>query len=141
MFLAVIYVILLSSGESLSVYILQLPYFMFAVLMFLVSLSLITSTLATIVRDVQMIVQSIVRMLLYLTPVLWTSKKAIVHAVMTFNPLTYIVEGYRAALLGTSWYGLEHWKYTIYFWAITFFLLFIGSVLHLRFRDHFVDYL
>ncbi|WP_077614029.1 ABC transporter permease [Caenibacillus caldisaponilyticus] len=141
MFLAVIYVILLLSGESVSVYIVQLPYFMFAVLMFVIALSLITSTLATIVRDVQMIVQSIVRMLLYLTPVLWTSKNALVQTVMLINPITYVVDGYRAALLGTSWYGVAHWHYTIYFWTVTLAMLIIGSVLHLRFRDHFVDYL
>jgi|HigsolmetaAR206D_1030411.scaffolds.fasta_scaffold00010_8 teichoic acid transport system permease protein len=141
MFLVVIYAILLLSGESLSVYIVQLPYFMICVLFLTISLSLITSTLSTIVRDVHMIVQSIVRMLVYLTPVLWTTKEGIALTIMKINPLTYVVEGYRAALLGTSWYGVMHWHYTLYFWAVTLFMFIVGSVLHLRFRDHFVDYL
>jgi teichoic acid transport system permease protein len=83
----------------------MLPYFMFATLALLFSFSLITSTLATIIRDVQMIVQSLLRILLYMTPILWSMKglSSGIHKILLLNPLYYIVEGYRAALLGTSW--------------------------------------
>jgi teichoic acid transport system permease protein len=141
MLIVVIYVILLISGEKPSIYIIQLPYFMFATIVFLISLSLITSTLATVVRDVQMVVQSIVRMLLYLTPILWSPEDKTIQFIMKLNPLGYLVDGYRSALLGTSWFGIEHYKYTIYFWVVVFILLLFGSLVHLKFRDRFVDYL
>ncbi|MEH7383242.1 ABC transporter permease [Bacillus sp. JJ1533] len=139
----IIMAILYFYGFSVSIYILQLPYFTIATFAILISLSLITSTLATIVRDVQMVVQSIVRVLLYLTPILWTVEKLpeFIQIIMKINPFYYIVEGYRASLLGLDWYFIENIQYTIYFWALVFVLFLIGSILHVKFRKHFVDYL
>lgn len=140
MLVGVITLILQFAGYRLSVFFIQLPYFMFAGLMLLIAISLITSTLATIVRDVQMIVQAIIRMLLYLTPLLWHPTGYILKLMM-INPLFYIVEGYRSAMLGTGWYILESPQYTLYFWGVVLVLLLIGSVLHVKFRNHFIDYL
>ncbi|WP_419882297.1 ABC transporter permease [Peribacillus sp. B-H-3] len=143
MLLAAVIIILAFSGYPPTFYIVQLPYFLFATLAFLVSLSLITSTLTTIIRDVQMVIQSLMRVLLYLTPILWFKDKwnpAFLGQIMRANPLYYIVEGYRAALLGHSWYLVDHYKYTLYFWVLTIVLFIIGSALHLRFRDRFVDF-
>ena len=58
-------------GYPISIYYLQLPLYMLGLLAFLFSLVLITSTLTTIVRDVQQLLQSVMRMLLYLSPILW----------------------------------------------------------------------
>jgi teichoic acid transport system permease protein len=128
------------TGYTISPYFIQLPYFMFGTLMLLVSISLITSTLATIVRDVQMVVTSVVRMLLYLTPLLWVPT-GFIKKIMLVNPLYYLVEGYRASLLGTSWYMLDNTNLTLYFWGLILILLMIGSALHVKFRNHFVDYM
>lgn len=128
------------TGYTLSPYFIQLPYFMFGTLMLLISISLITSTLATIVRDVQMVVTSVVRMLLYLTPLLWVPT-GFIKKIMLVNPLYYLVEGYRASLLGTSWYMFENTNLTLYFWGLILVLLMIGSALHVKFRNHFVDYM
>ena len=139
----VIMIILSFYGYFINIYILQLPYFMFATFALLFSISLITSTLATIVRDVQMIVQAVVRMLLYLTPILWTIERLpdFIQIFMKINPFYYIVEGYRSALLGTDWFLIEHIEYTLYFWILVSVLFLFGSILHVKFRRHFVDYL
>lgn len=146
MLVALVTIILQFTQFKLSLYFIQLPYFMLATLIFLLALALITSTLSTIVRDVQQIIQSTTRMLLYLTPLLWHTDKLVFHHVdLTFllklNPLYYIVEGYRASLLGTSWYIWEYPSMTLYFWGITLVFFIIGSMLHLKFRNRFVDYL
>jgi len=141
----IIGVILHFYGYFVSVYYLQLIYFMFATIVFLVSLSLITSTLSTIVRDVQMVVQAVLRVLIYLSGILWApnSEKLpeFVQTIMKLNPVYYLVEGYRHSLLGTSWYFVEDIQYTLYFWALVFIILLLGSMLHLKFRKHFVDFL
>ncbi|WP_040207123.1 ABC transporter permease [Neobacillus jeddahensis] len=142
-FVGIIMLILLSCGYPPTIYSIQLPFFIIANLVLLVSISLITSTLATIVRDVQMVVQALVRVLMYLTPILWTVEKLpkSVQNYMKFNPFYYIVEGYRSAFLGTNWYFIDHLRYTLYFWVLLFVLLLLGSILHLKFKDRFVDYL
>ncbi|RYL93008.1 ABC transporter permease [Sporolactobacillus sp. THM7-4] len=140
---AIVMVILQFAGYPVTIKIIQLPYFMFATLAFLISVTLITSTLTTIVRDLQQVLVSIMRMMIYLTPFLWTPDRlpAFLHPIMLANPMYYIAEGYRASLLGLSWYGLDHIKYTVYFWAFVIIAFMFGSMIHLKFRDHFVDYL
>jgi teichoic acid transport system permease protein len=136
-------VILSFYGYLPTLYILQLPYMMFANFALLIGVSLVTSTLATIIRDVQMVVQAAVRVLLYLTPILWTPDKLPISIgkLLMANPIYYIVEGYRSSLLGTNWYFLENIQYTIYFWVLVLFLLLMGSGLHVKFGKRFVDYL
>ncbi|MFT8322641.1 MAG: ABC transporter permease [Bacillus sp. (in: firmicutes)] len=130
-------------GLPISIYYIQLPYFLFATIIFLFSLSLITSTIATIVRDFQMLIQSLMRVLLYVTPILWPSDHfaPMFQFIMRLNPFYYLVEGYRYALLGEGWFIVEHWHTTVYFWVIVLIMLSLGSYLHVRFRRHFIDFL
>jgi teichoic acid transport system permease protein len=139
----IIIVIFQFMGQFVSIHYVMLPYFMFATIALIFSFTLITSTLSTIIRDVQMVVQSLLRVLIYLTPILWTMNnlKPWIHDILLLNPLYYIVEGYRASLLGTSWYPITHWHYTLYFWAVIFVFMLIGSLVHIKFRDRFVDFL
>jgi len=149
MLLVVIIIILYFNGFPIAISIIQLPYYMFATLILILAISLITSTLSTIVRDVQMVVQSIMRIMLYLTPILWNLSESdfikehyVIRLIMKLNPFNYIVEGYRSALLGhPSWFFIQHLKYTGYFWLLVLILFMIGSAIHVKFRDRFVDFL
>ena len=144
MLLAVVLVVFQFLGYPINVHYLQLPYFIISTVIFLVALSLITSTLSTIVRDFQMLIQSLVRILIFLSPFLWPPynlQPAIITTIMKLNPIYYLAEGYRASILGLSWYPIDHWEYTLYFWGITLLLLFFGSHLHVIFRNRFVDFL
>ncbi|EOQ20889.1 teichoic acid ABC transporter permease [Bacillus cereus] len=138
----IVTILFLVTGQGISIHYIQLVYYIFATLMLIFSLSLITSTLATIVRDVQIIVQSIMRMLLYLTPILWTPEKLppAFQKIMQLNPFCYIVDGYRASLLGTGWF-YEDLKYALCFWGFVLVMLLIGATLHVKLRKHFADYL
>jgi len=131
------------SGYSFSLYALQIVYFMFATFAFNYAVTLITSTLTTIIRDIQSFIQATFRMLLYLSPILWTIDRLpeSLQLVMKINPLYYLIEGYRAGLFGTEWYLINHWQYTLYFWILVIVLFLIGSSLHVKFRKHFIDYL
>lgn len=151
MLLGIIAVIFQFTDKKISLYYLQLPYYMLAAVALVFSLSLITSTLSTIVRDVQMFVQSIMRMLFYVTPILWNPfenenlPKFLLYLVKA-NPFTYIVEGFRDALLSRGWFfensqQSPHLEYTLYFWGLVLVLFLIGSTLHVKLRNRFVDYL
>ncbi|MDQ0352780.1 teichoic acid transport system permease protein [Alkalibacillus filiformis] len=141
--LLIVMVVLQFAGYPISVYYLQLPIYMFAVMALLFSISLITSTLSTIAQDVQMFLQSIMRMLLYLSPILWppTRLPEWLQMVMMINPFYYIVEGYRQSLLGGEWFFIANWEYSLYFWSLVIVLFLFGSYLHVKFRRHFVDFL
>ncbi|RSK35720.1 ABC transporter permease [Bhargavaea beijingensis] len=131
------------TGYPVSVYYLQLPIYTAILLVLLLGMTLITSTLATIVRDVQMFLQSIMRMLLYLSPILWppTLLPESWQTAVKINPFYYIVEGYRYSLLGEGWYFLENPVYTVYMVGVVLILFMIGSALHVKFRSQFIDFL
>ncbi|GEN86923.1 ABC transporter permease [Oceanobacillus sojae] len=134
-------------GFYINIYYLQLIYFMIATLIFLFAISLITSTISTIVRDFHMLLNSTLRMFLYISGVLWPLSKLEaldfpwLMNIMQLNPLYYLIEGYRAAFFGTEWYFITNGLLTLYFWLVVFLLLIIGAGLHMRFRKHFIDFL
>lgn len=132
-------------GYPINMYYLQLIYFIFAAYCLMFSLSLITSTLSTIIRDIHMLLNSILRMMLYVSGVLWPLTLLSDHPkLVTFlklNPVLYLVEGYRSAFFGVDWYFITHWQYSLYFWALIIVLFVIGSTLHVKFRRHFIDFL
>lgn len=132
-------------GYPINVFYLQLIYFIVATFSLLYAVALITSTLSTMIRDFHMFLNSVLRMLLYVSGVLWPitllEKFPLLMKIMMLNPLLYLIEGYRAAFFGTEWYFITHWQYTVYFWILVIVLFFIGSTLHVKFRRHFIDYL
>ncbi|MCR2821418.1 ABC transporter permease [Lederbergia panacisoli] len=136
------FIIFAFSGYKITIYYLQIIYFMFSTFAFLYALTLITSTLTTIIRDIQMFIQSSFRMLLYLSPILWTIDRLpeSLQIIMKINPLYYLIEGYRSGFFGLGWYFIEHWQYTLYFWGLTIVLFLLGSSLHVKFKRHFIDY-
>lgn len=133
------------SGYVINIYYIQLIYFTFGAFCLIFALALITSTLSTIIRDIHMFLNATLRMLLYLSPILWPIASIIdnnlIINILKLNPLYYIIEGYRSAFFGTDWYLISHWQYSLYFWFVVIILLLIGSVLHMKFRRHFIDYL
>ncbi|MES9688639.1 Teichoic acid translocation permease TagG, partial [Bacillus sp. JJ353] len=52
----------------------------------------------------------------------------------------YIIDGFRNSFLNGNWF-FEDINYTLYFWIFTLLLLTVGSILHMKFRDKFVDFL
>ncbi|MFC5775831.1 ABC transporter permease [Ectobacillus antri] len=118
-------------------------YGLLATITFLVALSFITSTLATIVRDVSMLVQSSLRMLFFLTPVLWEPKESLSPLFLLLiqaNPVYYLIEVYRGALIYRD-LSIITSSYTLYFWGIVSILIAVGTSLHVKFRKQFIDYL
>lgn len=133
------------AGFYINIYYLQLLYFMFAAFCLLFSISLITSTISTIARDFHMFLNATFRMLLYLSGVLWPitllSDFPALMKIMMFNPLYYIIQGYRSAFFGTEWYFITNWESTLFFWAFVLVTFIIGAILHVKFRRHFIDFL
>ncbi|MGG4167067.1 ABC transporter permease [Rossellomorea vietnamensis] len=130
------------NGIQPSIYLIQLPYYIFCTVVFLYSITLLFSTFSTIIRDFQSLLQSLMRMLFYLTPILWDIKMLpeIFEKILRLNPIYYLISGYRDTFLYHNWF-FEDINYMFYFWVLTFILFFMGSKLHMKFRAKFIDYL
>ncbi|MDC3411821.1 ABC transporter permease [Aquibacillus sp. 3ASR75-11] len=141
--MVLLFIILLAYGIEPTIYLLQLPYYLLSMYVFLFAFTLLSSTVSTLVRDYQMFLQSMMRMLLYVSPILWDPRSIPIEIfvnIVKLNPFYYIIEGIRSSLLGTGWFFDEP-VFLLYFWSLTFTLLFLGAQLHMKFRKNFVDYL
>ncbi|MDA1476592.1 teichoic acids export ABC transporter permease subunit TagG [Bacillus changyiensis] len=142
-----IYVIaLLAFGIYPSVHWIEYFYYLFCMIVFMFSFSLFNSTISVLVRDYQFLLQSVTRLLFFLLPVFWDISHQLgknhpnMLAAIKLNPLFYIIDGFRHSFMGGTWF-FEDIKYTLYFWIFTLLLLTAGSLLHMKFRDKFVDFL
>lgn len=123
---------------------LGLIYYSFCAVVFSVALSLTTSVLNMLARDTRKLILACMRLLLYLTPVLWSPSKLNAHPtlkfIMNFNPIHYVVQGYRDCFFyheGILSFGAQ----TGIFWGIIVFLFFVGSVMIYKFKHRFMDML
>src|SRR5699024_6661083 len=62
--LTIAFIVFQLAGYYVSVYFIQIPYFIFAAYVLVYSFALITSTLSTLIRDVHLVLNSLLRMLL-----------------------------------------------------------------------------
>ena len=140
--LILLFIILFIYGIDFSLHLLQLVYFILCLFVFLFSFSILSSTISTIVRDYQLMLQSFMRMLFFLTPILWDVSNAPswLANILQLNPFYYIIDGIRASFLGSYWFFEQPIRF-LYFWSLTFAILYFGARTHVRFRKDFVDYL
>ncbi|EUJ42132.1 teichoic acid s permease, partial [Listeria riparia FSL S10-1204] len=59
---------------------------------------------------------------------------------LKLNPIVYVIEGFRDAFLSREWFFQDVW-WSLYFWGVTLLVLGVGAMLHLQFKDRFMDYL
>lgn len=137
--LLIVMALCLTGGYIPSIYTLQLFLYLFYALILTNAIALVTSTLGILIRDTQLIMQALMRMVFFISSILYLPKNEIVMTVMKFNPIYFLAEGYRAAILHHEWYFITHWHLTIYNIVLTCLLFTIGSLLHVRYRDSFSD--
>ncbi|HCD3567364.1 TPA: ABC transporter permease, partial [Staphylococcus aureus] len=129
------------NGYYPTIYTLQLLIFIPYTLLLTMTITLLTSTLAVIIRDVQMLMQALMRIIFFISSILYLPTNTLVLKVIQFNPIYFIAESYRAAILYQNWFFITHWKLSLYnltFLLITFVL---GSLLHVKYREQFADFL
>ncbi|MCY8370612.1 ABC transporter permease [Bacillus haynesii] len=144
--MAIYVIVLLAFGIYPNLQWLEYIYYLFCMIVFMFAFSLFNSTISVLVRDYQFLLQSVTRLLFFLLPIFWDistqlgDKHPALLNVIKLNPLFYIIDGFRNSFLGGSWF-FEDATYMLYFWAFTLLLLTVGAVLHMKFRDRFVDFL
>ncbi|MEK5059468.1 teichoic acid ABC transporter permease [Paenibacillus sp. FSL H7-0326] len=141
-FLCILILLLYGYGIDPSIYNIQVLYYLVCLILFVLSISWITSTLMVFMKDIGQFVSMLLQILFWLTPILWDFK--IVSEKFEFlfklNPLFYIVQGYRDSLIN----HVGFWNYynlTIYFWLLTASLFLIGFLLFKKLKPHFADVL
>ena len=140
----IVVVLIVVFGFTPNLHWLGLIYYTFCAIVFCISLSMTTSVLNMLARDTRKLILACMRLLLYVTPVLWSPdllvERPLLQMIMNFNPIHYVVQGYRDCFFFHEGILAYSTQGTI-FWAITFSLLLIGSYMMYKFKRKFIDLL
>ena len=144
-FVGVLLVVAMCYGYFPTLYTLQIFYYSFC--MFILVLALCYSTCAIMVffKDLAQIINIALQIGMWATPILWNmddlvNKYGDMVNLLKINPLVYIVQGYRDAIYGQTWF-FEDFYSTMYFWIFTVVLFGIVALIFKRLKVHFADVL
>ena len=141
-FIIVLFAMFAAYGYPLSIYNLQIIYYLFAMICLSLGLSWLTSALTVFLRDVGQFVAMMLQFGFWGTPIFWNLKSLPeqYQFILKLNPAYYLVEGYRQSLIYKEWFW-EHMHLTAYFWLVTAAVMIIGAWCFKKLRPHFADVL
>lgn len=126
-------------GYETSLYAFQLPYYSFCTLCLAIGISYMTSSIVVFFRDLGQIVNIVLQFGMWLTPIMWdVSMLGTYQWIMKFNPMYYVVYGYREALIDHIWFW-QRPKETLYFWGVTLICFLFGGTIFKKLEKHFSD--
>jgi len=123
-----------------TIYWIQIIYYLFATTVLLTGISLFVASVNVFIKDMAHIINIIVTMLFWATPIIWPYKmlEGSYRYVALFNPFFYITEGYRYTFLEQRWF-YEFPEMNLFFWTITALFLIIGVLTFQKLRPTFGD--
>src|SRR5205085_11274408 len=103
-------------------------YFYLCASVLAISAGLFLGALAVLVRDVPQVLPSFLNVWFWITPIAWTGSQLPPggRALLVFNPASYIVAGYRYALMPKV-FAAPSASEAAAFWAMAIIMLLIGS--------------
>jgi len=143
MFFVLIYLVFyFSYGNEFAWINFQAIYYLFALHCMLFGLTLLTSTVVVFFKDLSQILAIVLQFGFWLTPIVWDTSNApgFLGKFFELNPLVYIIEGFRDSFLYNHWF-YEKPMLTLYFWALTLFIILAGLLANKKLKPHFSDVL
>lgn len=127
-----------------SVHVVQLLYCHACSIFLTCGLSYFTSAMVVFIRDLSHLLGVSLQLLMWLTPIMWKitelQEYTWLFLIMKLNPVFYIVQCYRDAMLNGPWFW-EYTAWTVYFWVLTLLLYVGGAVVFRKLKPHFADVL
>ena len=142
-FVAIVVLMTVFYGYGIHLWLLQLPYYICCMAVLVLGLAYITAACTVFFRDMTQVVNIMLTIGIWMTPIMWnaeTAMKPAVQKLFRLNPVYYIVDGFRDALLDRVWFW-EKPVWSIYFWCFTILVYLVGVKLFNRLKVHFSDVL
>ncbi len=139
-FILVLCLMKLVYGMGFGVYMLQAVYYTFAAAVLALGMVYLLSALAVFMKDTVSIVNVLVQIGFWVTPIMWnedTMASESVRRVLSINPMHYVITGYRDAFLEGRWF----WERgeSLYFWGLTAAVFACGVLVFKKLRPYFAD--
>lgn len=141
-FIAVALVIAILSGYLPGLYSLQIFYYIFCNFVLSLAIVFITCSVVVFFRDITQIITVILQVGIWALPIMYNFEVIPdrFQFVFRLNPMFYIVDGYRDAIVYGNWFFDKFYE-TVWFWFITVILFGIGTMIFKRLKVHFADVL
>ena len=141
-FVVLVSAVFILKGVYPSLYYIQLLYYLFCLTSLLLGLSYFTAAMNVFVPDLSQIINVVLQFGMWMTPIMWSPSMfgELAEKIIFFNPLYYIVEGYRDCLYNK----IAFWEkpgLTLYFWFINLAMLIFGMYTFRKLERHFADVL
>lgn len=129
-------------GYYPDLYTLQIPYYILALFLLVLGICYLTSAVVIFFKDLSQIIGIILQVGIWATPIMWDPSRISekVNQIMKINPLYYIVNGFRDALLNKVWF-FEHPLWSAGFWLAVVMTFLVGRLIFKKLRVHFADVL
>ena len=133
-------------GYFPDLYVLQVVYYTAALFLFTLGICYATCAIVIFFRDLTQIINIVLQIGVWMTPIMWNIEvlgadfPEWLTMIFKANPLYYIVNGYRDALINKVWFW-ERFDLTFYYWIVTTVLFAVGTIIFKRLKVHFADIL
>ena len=128
---------------GVDMYLLQLVYYIACTAFLVLGLSYITSACTVFFRDMTQIVNIVLTIGVWITPIMWNpvaTMSTSIQTIFKMNPMYYIVDGFRDTLLEKIWFW-EKPVWSVYFWCLSMLIYLLGVKMFNRLKVHFADVL
>lgn len=143
-FVLFVFVLCWCYGYKPDLYSLQLIYYIGCSILLVSGLAYLTSATVCFFKDLTQIINIVLQIGVWMTPIMWDINNILHNPILIkifkLNPVYYIVDGFRDALLYKAWFYEKGW-WTLYFWAFTLFMFWLGTSVFKKLRVHFADVL
>jgi teichoic acid transport system permease protein len=144
-FLAIMFAVFLIGGNRPLITWIQVLYYSLAAMILALGIGFLTSSINVFFRDMTQIVGIGLQFGMWLAPIMYwdgmfTAERPWMGPLFKINPVYYIVTGYRDSMLTGNWFW-ERPLNTLYFWAVTIAIFYVGLKIFTKLRPHFSDVL
>lgn len=142
-FIAFVFCMCWGYGYTPDLYSLQIIYYVICSYVLILGISYMTAAAVVFFKDLLQIINIILNVGIWVTPIMWNPVGTIsptLHTIFKINPVYYIVDGFRDALLAKEWF-FDKPIWTCYFWLFTAVMFGIGVTVFKKLKVHFADVL
>lgn len=135
----------LTGHFHVSIYWIQIIYYMFAALVMLFFLGIFSATINILIPDYDLAIRQVLRLLFFVSGILFEPAKgnafnSLIYYISRVNPFYYIVNGWRDTFLFDRWFWNSPLQLTMFWLEIGIFAI-IGTHLYLKFKDQLIDFI
>lgn len=143
-FIIILLLALIIAKVPFSFNFLLIVYYSFALSIFILGISYFTSSVNVFFKDMSQIVSILLQFGIWMCPIMYNEslfegRAQFILKLLKFNPIYYIVKGYRNCLLNEEFN--EFLFLSIYYWFITFIVFAIGYHIFDKSKKYFSDVL